>query len=78
LLILVGVVLDTMRQIETKLIDKQYDSFFRKAPSNRNRYAGGLSTRAEEQSQGTMIWVYVLVAIVVIIGVSYWVAARQP
>jgi len=77
LLILVGVVLDTMRQIETKLIDKQYDSFFRKAPSNRNRYAGGLSTRAEEQVQGTMIWVYVLVAIAVIIGVAYLVAIRH-
>ena len=76
LLILVGVVLDTMRQIETKLIDKQYDSFFRRAPSNRNRYAGGVTTRAEESGQGAMIWVYVGVAILVIGAVAYFFAQR--
>ncbi len=76
LLILVGVVLDTMRQIETKLIDKQYDSFFRRAPSNRNRYAGGVSTRAEESGQGAMIWLYVGIAILVIGVVAYFFAQR--
>ena len=76
LLILVGVVLDTMRQIETKLIDKQYDSFFRRAPSNRNRYAGGLTTRAEESGQGAMIWLYVGAAVLIIGVVAYFFAQR--
>lgn len=76
LLILVGVVLDTMRQIETKLIDKQYDSFFRKAPSNRNRYAGGVTTRADDAGQSTMIWLYVGAAILIIGVVAYFFAQR--
>ncbi len=77
LLILVGVVLDTMRQLETKLLEKQYDGFLRKgSASHRNRYSGGVVNRADEARQQNMIWVYVGVAVLVIGIVAYVLSHR--
>ncbi len=76
LLILVGVVLDTMRQLETKLLEKQYDGFLRKGVSARNRYAGGVVNRAEQEKQSNMVWIWVGAAVVVIGVVAFLFAQR--
>jgi preprotein translocase subunit SecY len=64
LLILVGVLLDMMRQIETHLLKKHYDGFLRK---------GRIRGRFERQGAGTgglaganLTWLMVLCAIIVI------------
>ncbi len=69
LLILVGVVLDVMRQVETQLIQKNYEGFLRKGKiKGRNQQArqGGATGLA---SDGTIIWLWVLAAALVIVAV---------
>jgi len=75
-LILVGVLLDIMRQVETHLIQRHYDGFLRKGKI-RGRFerpragAGGMAAVA---GGGNMIWLYVLIGILVIVGMAYYVA----
>src|SRR3989454_3095657 len=70
LLIIVGVMLDTMRQVETHLIQRHYDGFLRKG-----RVRGGFTgrsayVRGEAAAQRTLMWLYVGIAIIVIGGVA--------
>src|ERR1700704_930519 len=73
LLIIVGVMLDTMRQGETHLIQRHYDGFLRKG-----RVRGGFTGRAayvrgEAAAQRTLMWLYVGIAIIVIGGgAAFW------
>ncbi|MAS95908.1 MAG: preprotein translocase subunit SecY [Verrucomicrobiales bacterium] len=70
LLIMVGVLLDVMRQIETHLIQRHYDGFLRKGkirgrfdkPSASGAAAGG----------NQIIWLLVLAAIMIIGGIVYF------
>jgi preprotein translocase subunit SecY len=73
LLICVGVVLDTMRQVETHLIQRHYDGFLRKGRL-RGRFERTPSGRGEAVQQGALIWMWVGVAILVIAGMSIFVA----
>src|ERR671923_567548 len=69
LLIIVGVMLDTMRQIETHLIQRHYDGFLRKGRV-RGGFTGRLAyVRGEAAAQRTFMWLYVGIAIIVIGGV---------
>jgi len=68
LLIMVGVVLDTMRQIETHLIQRHYDGFLRKGRL-RGRFERTPSGIGEAVQQGAMIWLYVLLAALVLAAV---------
>ena len=61
LLIVVGVVLDTMRQIETHLIQRHYDGFLRKGRI-RGRFDRTPTARGEAVQQGALIWLYVGIA----------------
>jgi preprotein translocase subunit SecY len=72
LLILVGVVLDVMRQVETHLLQSQYDGFLRK---------GRIRGRADRVQQGgkvadatTITWLWVGIAILTLAGVAWWIA----
>src|SRR5947208_5423677 len=76
LLIIVGVMLDTMRQVETHLIQRHYDGFLRKG-----RLRGGSTCRAdcvrgEAAAQRTLMWLYVGIAIIVIGGVAAFLASK--
>lgn len=74
LLILVGVLLDIMRQVETHLIQRHYDGFLRKGKirgRSQTRQAGGAV--AATASGGGMLLLYVLFAVLVIVGMSYFV-----
>ncbi len=70
LLIIVGVVLDTMRQVETHLLQRHYDGFLRKG-----RIRGARETRprvgtANLVTESSLIWIYVILAVLVIAGVT--------
>jgi preprotein translocase subunit SecY len=73
LLILVGVMLDTMRQVETHLIQRHYDGFLRKG-----RIRGGFGRtpagHGEAVQQGVLIWACVSVAVILVIGLSLFLA----
>jgi len=73
LLIMVGVVLDTMRQIETHLIQRHYDGFLRKGRL-RGRFERTPSGIGEAVQQGAMVWAYVAVAAVILIAVVLFLA----
>lgn len=74
-LILVGVLLDIMRQAETHLLQRQYDGFLRKGKirgrNERPKVGGGVSRAA---SNRTLLWLYVLAAVLIIIGMSAYIA----
>src|SRR6201999_3674655 len=61
LLIIVGVILDTMRQIETHLIQRHYDGFLRKGRI-RGRFDRPVG-RGEAVQQDALLWMYVGIAI---------------
>jgi preprotein translocase subunit SecY len=70
LLIIVGVVLDTMRQVETHLLQRHYDGFLRKgrirgARDTRLRVGGGNLV-----TESSLIWIFVGLALLVIAGVT--------
>ena len=73
-LILVGVLLDMMRQIETHLIQRHYDGFLRKGRirgRRENRLSAGTGTIAT--SGNGMLYIYLLIAMLVIAGMSYYI-----
>ncbi len=76
LLIIVGVVLDTMRQVETYLLQRHYDGFLRKgrirgAWENRSRVASGGVLRDD-----TLVLIYAIIGALVIAGVTIFFATR--
>ena len=75
LLIIVGVMLDTMRQVETHLIQRHYDGFLRKGRI-RGRFDRSAYNRGEAAPQTTLMWLYVGIAVLVIGGVAIFVYGR--
>ncbi|MBB5351144.1 preprotein translocase subunit SecY [Haloferula luteola] len=73
LLILVGVVLDTMRQVETHLLQRHYDGFLRKGKL-KGRYdrmaQGGSSTG----SSSALVFLWTVIGILLIVGAVAWFA----
>nr|MBA2622538.1 preprotein translocase subunit SecY [Chthoniobacterales bacterium] len=76
LLIIVGVMLDTMRQVETHLIQRHYDGFLRKGRIRSGSRAGSTYNRGEAAPQTTLMWLYVGIAVLVIGGVAIFVYGR--
>jgi preprotein translocase subunit SecY len=70
LLIIVGVILDTMRQVETHLIQRHYDGFLRKGRIRSGRFDRASYARGEAARGNTLMWLYVGIAILVIAGVA--------
>jgi len=70
LLIMVGVLLDIMRQVETHLIQRHYDGFLRKGKI-RGRFDRPVG-KGMAASGGKMIWLLVSAAILIIAGIVYF------
>jgi len=71
LLILVGVVLDIMRQVETHLLQRHYDGFLRKGKIKGNRYDKAKGAAA--QTSGTVIYLFAVAAILLVIGIASFI-----
>jgi preprotein translocase subunit SecY len=69
LLIIVGVILDTMRQIETHLSQRHYDGFLRKGRI-RGRFERAPATRGSLVKEGALLWMCVAAAILAVTGVA--------
>jgi preprotein translocase subunit SecY len=72
LLILVGVLLDMMRQIETHLLQRNYDGFLRKG-----KLKGRLERRQAQGNSATsslIIWLWVFIAVLALLGTAAWIA----
>ncbi len=69
LLILVGVVLDVMRQVETHLLQRHYDGFLRQGKIKGGRF-GASGTATKSAKSGKMVYLWVLFAILVLIFVT--------
>jgi preprotein translocase subunit SecY len=77
LLIIVGVVLDTMRQVETHLLQRHYDGFLRKgklrgARESRPRLSSGQALRDE-----TLVLIYAGVGVLVIAAATIYFASQR-
>jgi preprotein translocase subunit SecY len=71
LLIMVGVTLDVMRQVETQLLQKHYDGFLRK---------GKLKGRYDRLNQGSgaaprtaIVYLWTVIAILIVIGITAYI-----
>ena len=75
LLIMVGVLLDVMRQVETHLIQRHYDGFLRKGRI-RGRFdrPGGVGAAA---NGNLVLWLLVIAAVLIIGGLVYYQVATQ-
>lgn len=72
LLILVGVVLDVMRQVETHLLQRNYDGFLRKGKI-RGRYDRSQGV-GQAASSTVLVYLYAVIALLIVIGVASWLA----
>jgi preprotein translocase subunit SecY len=71
LLILVGVVLDVMRQVETHLIQKHYDGFLRKGKI-KGRY-DRLAQTGAAASKTALVYLWTVVAVLIVVGGAIWI-----
>jgi preprotein translocase subunit SecY len=77
LLIIVGVVLDTMRQVETHLLQRHYDGFLRKGRIRGARDIRGRTGSANLLDDQTIVWMWAGLGILVIVGVSIYLATHM-
>jgi preprotein translocase subunit SecY len=68
LLIMVGVVLDVMRQVETQLLQKHYDGFLRKGKL-KGRY-DRLSQSSTAAPRTAIVYLWTIIAVLVVIGIT--------
>ena len=73
LLIMVGVILDTMRQVETHLIQRNYDGFLRKGRL-RGRFDRTPVGRGEAARQTARLWLYAVIALLIVGASAYFIA----
>jgi preprotein translocase subunit SecY len=76
LLIVVGVLLDTMRQVETHLIQRHYDGFLRKGRL-RGRFDRTPQGRGEAVRESALVWMYVGIAVLIVAGFAVFIAQRM-
>jgi preprotein translocase subunit SecY len=76
LLILVGVMLDTMRQVETHLIQRHYDGFLRKGRIRGGSFDRSPAGRGQAVQQGVLVWSCVAASILLIAGAILFLATR--
>ena len=69
ILILVGVVLDVMRQVETHLLQRHYDGFLRKGKIRGRFDRGGSGGLAANPTM--LVWMWTVIAIIALIGISW-------
>jgi len=71
LLIMVGVVLDVMRQVETHLLQKHYDGFLRKGKL-KGRY-DRLGNQSSAAPRNAIVYLWVVIAILVVLGITAYI-----
>lgn len=74
ILIMVGVVLDIMRQVETQLLQKHYDGFLRKGKI-RGRY-DRLGNTTNAASRTTLVYLMTLIALLIVVGGAIYIYQR--
>jgi preprotein translocase subunit SecY len=69
LLIMIGVMLDTMRQMETYLLQRHYDGFLKKGRI-RGRSSANVPALGQGQTvdSGKYVWLFVGIAVLLIVG----------
>ena len=72
LLILVGVVLDVMRQVETHLLQRHYDGFLRKGKI-KGRY-DRLAQTGNAASSTALVYLWAVVGLIVVVAAAAWIA----
>ena len=76
LLIIVGVTLDTMRQVETFLLQRHYDGFLRKGKM-RGRSGARPSVSGSAVSDTSLVWLFSGLGLFVIAGVTIWIVTHR-
>ena len=76
LLIIVGVTLDTMRQVETYLLQRHYDGFLRKGKI-RGRNTSRPSVGGSTVSDTSLVWLYAGLGTLVIAGVTMYLTTHR-
>ena len=71
LLIMVGVVLDVMRQVETQLLQKHYDGFLRKGKLN-GRY-DRLNQTSGAAPKTAIVYLWTVIAVLIVIGITAYI-----
>lgn len=74
ILIIVGVVLDTMRQVETHLLQRHYDGFLRKGKIRGAREQRPRMGSGQVLDDNTLVLIYAGIGILVIAGVTFFFA----
>jgi preprotein translocase subunit SecY len=75
LLIMVGVILDVMRQMETYLLQRHYDGFLKKGRL-RGRNAFQTTSQSHTVDDSTLIWLYAIIGILIIAGITISLATK--
>ncbi len=71
LLIMVGVVLDVMRQVETQLLQKHYDGFLRKGKL-KGRY-DRLSRNTGAAPRTAIVYLWTIIAALIVVGITAYI-----
>ena len=75
-LIIVGVTLDTMRQVETYLLQRHYDGFLRRGKL-RGRFERTAGGTGKVMSSSSLVWIYAGIGILVIAGMAAYLASGK-
>jgi preprotein translocase subunit SecY len=76
LLIMVGVVLDVMRQVETQLLQKHYDGFLRKGKL-KGRYDRLANAGTGGAPKTAIVYLWLVIAVLIVIGVTSLIYNRH-
>ncbi|OJU98355.1 MAG: preprotein translocase subunit SecY, partial [Verrucomicrobia bacterium 61-8] len=76
-LIIVGVVLDTMRQIETHLLQRHYDGFLRKGKIRGARDSRPRMGSGQVLDDSKLVLIYAAIGVLVIAGITVSIAFRR-
>ena len=68
LLIMIGVMLDTMRQMETYLLQRHYDGFLKKGRIRGRSSGPQVAGQGQAVEAGSYVWLFVGIAILLIVG----------
>ncbi len=77
LLIMVGVVLDVMRQVETQLLQKHYDGFLRKGKL-KGRYDRLAQAGGGGAPKTAIVYLWVVIAVIIVVGATALIYNRVP
>ena len=71
LLIMVGVVLDVMKQVETHLLQKHYDGFLRKGKL-KGRY-DRLGNQSDAAPRNAIVYLWLIIAVLIVLGITAYI-----